>query len=158
MTLNSQLDTIGEAVFQNADLDYIRFRVGNPPAVKGAGPLAEIDGVDIIYIPCGDNTTWWTDCYWSQFADKYREDCDGIITSENNAVSIYPNPAAAHLTITPVGGESIIEMINSKGQTVLLLKGIGSQVEINVSRLSRGIYFLRINSSDGIHTQKVILK
>lgn len=158
VTINSQLDTIGEAVFQNDDLDYIRFRVGNPPAVKGAGPLAEIDGIDIIYIPCGTVGLWRTDSYWSQFADKYREDCDDIITSENSAVSIYPNPATARLTIALAGGESIIEMINSKGQTVLLLKGIGSQAEIDVSRLSRGIYFLRINSSDGIHTQKVILK
>lgn len=158
VTLNSQLDTIGEAVFQNADLDYIRFRVGNPPAVKGAGPLAEIGSIEVIYIPCGTGGLWRTDSYWSQFADKYREDCDGIITSENSAVSIYPNPATARLTIALAGGKNIIEMINSKGQTVLLLKGIGSQAEIDVSRLSRGIYFLRINSSDGIHTQKVILK
>jgi len=158
VTINSQLDTIGEAVFQNGWLEYIRFAVGNPPAVKGSGPLEETGNVGTIYIPCGADATWWTDSYWSQFADKYREDCGAINRSENSAISIYPNPATARLTIALAGGESIIELINSKGQTILLQKAIGKQAEIDVSRLPRGVYFLRINSSEGTHTQKVILK
>lgn len=158
VTINSQLDTVGEAAFQNTWLEYIKFTVGNPPAVKGIGPFDETCTVEIIYIPCGADATWWTDSYWSQFAIKYREDCDAINASENSGVSIYPNPATARLTIALVSDNSNIELINSKGQTVLLQRAEGKLSEINVSHLPRGVYILRINSLEGNHRNKVILQ
>lgn len=74
----------------------------------------------------------------------------------NNSVSLFPNPAAATLQITNTKTsnelDSKVEIFNSAGAIV---KVIGSadfssgHTELNVSDLSKGIYFIKIKSKEG---------
>lgn len=103
VTINSQLDTMGEAVFRHANLNYIRFTVGNPPVITGEGPLYDIGRLDSILIPCGSLNAWLTDSYWQNFADKYREDCNSIEDVEFDNVQVYIRDG--HIVVSGADGE-----------------------------------------------------
>lgn len=158
VTIQSQLDTMGEGVFRHANLNYIHFTTGNPPAVTGGGPLHDIGRIDSILVPCGSLGSWQADSYWGQFADKLREDCNGIGDVAATRVSVYPNPATDRLTIDGLDGDGLVEIVNMQGQTVLACQANGAVAEIGVGCLARGTYFLRIHSPGGTVATKIILQ
>lgn len=156
--VNSQLDTMGEGAFDNANLDYIRFITPVPPAVTGLGPLNQVSSIDSIVIPCGCLDAWLADSYWGQFADLYVENCNAIDQAADNHVAVFPNPAADRLTIQAGNGCHGVELVNMAGQTVVSSQTRDGRAVIDVSGLSRGSYIVRILTPDGPAVQKVILQ
>ena len=80
--------------------------------------------------------------------------------SENN-VSLYPNPANSQFTIAlPKAMKAEIRVFDISGK--LLLKEakqlISNKHSIDVSSLSSGTYFVRINSEEGTATKKLLIK
>jgi len=68
-------------------------------------------------------------------------------------VNIFPNPVSNNLTIeNPFSGSLQLKVFNQLGQIVLKQKT--SSTLLDVSKLSKGIYFLNINSEDG-NTQTI---
>ena len=93
-------------------------------------------------------------------------DCSGI--SENNYLNgfeIFPNPNSGIFTIklnSLKDQEVIIELISSMGKIVYteklqINKGQFSK-KLNVQYLSNQLYYLRINSKDGILSKKLIIE
>ena len=82
----------------------------------------------------------------------------GIKTiSSNNAISIFPNPTSGILNVNAIEVNSSIEVINVIGEKVYsntLVKGNNS---IDLSGLSNGAYFVKLNSNNQITTKKVVL-
>ena len=78
--------------------------------------------------------------------------------SENgaNSFSIFPNPATTVLNVN-AEGFSTIEIVNLLGQTVYTANTT-SNMQINVSELNNGVYFVRMNGENGTATQKFIKK
>ena len=78
--------------------------------------------------------------------------------SENgaNSFSIFPNPATTVLNVN-AEGYSTIEIVNLLGQTVYTANTT-SNMQINVSELNNGVYFVRMNGENGTATQKFIKK
>ncbi|MBP5341717.1 MAG: leucine-rich repeat domain-containing protein [Bacteroidales bacterium] len=90
VTFHGQIDTLGTAVFESANLQKIRFTGGLPPAIKGDGPLYMIGQIDTIAI-CGNFDAWLADSYWQEFADRYVEDCNlgmEVVGSQGLVVSV----------------------------------------------------------------------
>ena len=91
--------------------------------------------------------------------------CVGINEiSDNISMLVYPNPAKNLLNISFTGVTDEIEyaLLNYHGQQVYSnyigkLNGSVSQ-EIRLDNLARGVYYLRINSSDGAYIKKVVLQ
>ena len=76
---------------------------------------------------------------------------------EESAVTLFPNPAQDYFSIHS-GNERIIamEMFNLMGETVLAEEVNSPGQEIDVSRLSMGMYFVRLTSStEEIHVIRV---
>ena len=75
------------------------------------------------------------------------------------SAELYPNPATKMLNIRLNGVDNAnLQLININGKTVLNLK-LGNKVtELDVSNLDKGMYFLKISSSDQVISKKVILK
>ena len=116
VTINSQLDTMGEAVFRHANLDQIRFTVSNPPVATGEGPLYDIGRLDSILVPCGSLNAWLADSYWGQFANKYHEDCDGIEdTAEADDLSVAVNGRDLSITATAA---TPVRVMDAVGRTL----------------------------------------
>ena len=130
VTIHSQLDTMGEAVFRHANLNSIRFSAAVPPAVTGEGPLYDIGRLDSIVVPCGSLNTWLADSYWSLFADQIVEDCNlGIGDPDANAVNIYT-----------LGGRIIVD--GAEGETVRIFDITGRSVRNEA--LHTGVYIVKV--------------
>jgi hypothetical protein len=69
-------------------------------------------------------------------------------------VLVYPNPVANTLYIKNILGLKHINVYNHLGQLVLQSK----EATIDVSQLSKGMYFLQIKTSQGIETKRIIKK
>jgi len=79
-----------------------------------------------------------------------------------NDISIYPNPVSDQLTLNVDATETNtpIEIKNLLGQTVyadVLKSGAGKQsMNINISGLSKGVYFIQLKNKDLISSKKFI--
>lgn len=124
-----QIDTLGWGVFCQANLEYMKFSVGLPPAVTGGGPLDQIVGIDRIYIPCGSINVWTADSYWGQFADKFVEDCGGIDDIAPDGIRVWTRNGR-------------IEVAGAEGETVQVFDIAGRS--ICNEALPSGVYLVRI--------------
>lgn len=90
---------------------------------------------------------------------------DSAALSVNNSavldkINVFPNPTVSSINIKWDQSEKVeLKLFNVKGQLLHLKKDTSiSDYIIDVSNLSKGIYFLRVNSTKGIYTKKVIIK
>ncbi len=85
----------------------------------------------------------------------YRAGKTGISETEAGKIKIYPNPVKDELRIE--NGELTINKItiaDLSGKTIQQITG--SQKQINISALSSGIYFLKIETDKGVVTRKFV--
>lgn len=130
VTIHSQLDTMGEAVFRHANLNSIRFSAAVPPAVTGEGPLYDIGRLDSIVVPCGSLNAWLADSYWGQFADRIVEDCNlGI-----------DDPDVENINIYTLGGRIVVE--GAEGEAVQIFDITGRSVRNEA--LHTGVYIVKV--------------
>jgi hypothetical protein len=92
--------------------------------------------------------------------------CTGVeaLAGNSHGVKVFPNPAHHKFTVeimAPIAEEAIVEIIDSKGQSVITKKinlNYGSNaLEVDVMSLSRGIYIIRTLSSGSTNSQRVVL-
>lgn len=79
------------------------------------------------------------------------------ITSTN--VSLYPNPTASQFTVElPKAVKAEIRVFDISGKLLIFEnpKSISNKLTLNVSSLSKGTYFVRINSEEGTATKKLL--
>jgi len=82
---------------------------------------------------------------------------DEVATNIN--FSVYPNPATNLVTVTSTANSSInaIEMFDVNGR---MIKSIAidnlSNVDVNISDLSSGVYMMKISSDQGTSSKKII--
>jgi len=81
------------------------------------------------------------------------------------SITILPNPAKDVFFVTfkdDLTGEALIELFNGNGKLVLsqrqIINGNENLLQVNCSGLPAGIYYLRINSGNGVFSGKVILR
>ncbi|HLO60211.1 MAG TPA: T9SS type A sorting domain-containing protein, partial [Bacteroidales bacterium] len=85
----------------------------------------------------------------------WNKDITPTDTEIENKVSIYPNPFSTYLNISGIKGYAEIELIDLSG-IVRFHKNINNYGQIPVDKLSPGIYLLKIKSSDGTVTKKLV--
>ena len=73
-------------------------------------------------------------------------------------MSIFPNPTNGMLNVTSNEEIDSIEIFNSVGTTVVSSKVAGNNSAIDMSNLPNGMYFVRVSTSNGIETVKVVLE
>lgn len=78
--------------------------------------------------------------------------------AENAAanVNIFPNPATTVLNVEAAGYANI-QIVNVLGQ-VVYSASVVDNMQVNVSNLDNGVYFVRLNGENGTATQKFIKK
>lgn len=85
----------------------------------------------------------------------------GIDEHEPSRLSVFPNPASRDCKITLSGDEIItqIELLSSLGQELSVIKHFthSSEVLIDLSGVSPGIYFLRVSSMDKVYQKKLVV-
>ena len=109
-------------------------------------------GTKYVAINCASNDIF------ALFIDDVTINAGNVAIAENNTnnVSIYPNPATSVLNIN-ADGYRTVEIVNVLGQTVYTANAT-SNMQVNVSKLNNGVYFVRLNGANGTYTQKLIKK
>jgi predicted esterase len=77
------------------------------------------------------------------------------ITSDNNFVEVFPNPATNQVFIDTDLINYEVQVINLNGQVLFSDKNIS---KIDISEFSEGVYFIRIKNDDKVETIKLIIK
>ena len=106
--------------------------------------------------------TYWIRAYFPDYnittydtINVMYKDCDTIDTNDN-IISIYPNPATDNLTIeTNFNEEHRLEIINLLGQAIYTTY-IGRKSMINTSNYASGLYFLKIYTDKEIVVRKFV--
>jgi hypothetical protein len=83
-----------------------------------------------------------------------------VSISENNAVSIYPNPTQQLLNVVlnQHSGSSTIELFDAFGKKVISEKTTASSTQLDLSKLAKGVYLIRINNNNQLVHQSKIIK
>lgn len=134
VVFTAPVDTLEDGVFDEHPLGTLVLKNTIPPIVVSPfydtiiGCLSGTT-VDTIIIPCGSLNAYLTNSYWSQFSDKYQEDCNGIDEIRSSDIKVYS-----------LGGRIVVD--GADGEDVRVFDMMGREV-IN-SQLPTGIYLIRV--------------
>ena len=81
---------------------------------------------------------------------------DEVAEAQEANISVYPNPANSVLNIV-FAGDFEYRLFNSTGQEVAVGAAQGVK-QINVSNLSKGVYFLRLTTGAKVDTQRIVVE
>ena len=79
---------------------------------------------------------------------------------ELNTIAIYPNPATELLNLSWNKSDDVsVKIFNSIGKLVFFAKGVNllDPIQIDVNSFATGMYFVKINTENGVTTKKVII-
>lgn len=157
VTFRGQTDTIGEAVFRHANLNYVRFKAVVPPAVTGNGPLSDIGRLDSIVVPCGHIDAYLADSYWGQFADELVEDCNLEIGEvADMQLTAYPNPTTSIVQIQSLDEDvQSVTLYDMAGHLVATFRNTST---LDIIHLPSGCYIASILTLSGPHHLRLIKK
>jgi hypothetical protein len=80
------------------------------------------------------------------------------ITNEDNGKKIYPNPTTGNITVTWMDGDALLNIVNVSGETVLQ-KNIKSGItNVDLSKLTNGVYLAEILLNGKVAYQQKIVK
>jgi hypothetical protein len=85
--------------------------------------------------------------------------CVGIqtIANQSSAVSVYPNPSAGIFTVEFANGlNKTINVTDITGRVVLTTTSTADKVNVNISNLSNGIYYIKVISNNKAEVIKVV--
>jgi len=84
---------------------------------------------------------------------RFKLSITGVDSSvDNSSLVIYPNPATNNLTINSVDKVDKVEIYDSFGK----LSMISNQTKVNISKLEKGIYLIRVYTGSKITTKKIM--
>ncbi|HZL12141.1 MAG TPA: alpha-amylase family glycosyl hydrolase [Prolixibacteraceae bacterium] len=78
------------------------------------------------------------------------------VTLSNSALNIYPNPVSDNLTIETADLIRKVEIYSMDGKMVLQSTHNTNNLKVNLSKLNPGMYFLRVQTSSQLFTEKVV--
>ncbi len=99
-------------------------------------------------------TVTGTDAFGCKGSAEYTVHIDGIAKTSNE-VCVYPNPTKDLVSIKAERIEHV-RICNMLGQTINETKTNGNTVQIDMSGLAHGQYYMQITTSNGIVTKKLV--
>ncbi|WP_460219605.1 endonuclease [Psychroserpens sp. MEBiC05023] len=93
---------------------------------------------------------------WGGPAAENRWESLSVSEFEQDVITMYPNPANGN-EVTIVSNQDILaEVYNILGKKITVQKITANQKTLNISSLSKGVYLVKLNSSKGSTTKKLI--
>lgn len=85
--------------------------------------------------------------------------CEGINTFSNNVtITLYPNPNNGNFVIeTNLNDKQTMQILDVTGK-LILQQTINGKANIDASNLDNGIYFVQMNTNEGLFTKKIIVQ
>ena len=82
----------------------------------------------------------------------------GVVETMDNTIAIYPNPATDVVNITSDNNIKSITVYNNVGQIVTVENVESNIYRINTSDFETGIYFLQLETEEGMISKRVIIE
>jgi hypothetical protein len=156
----------------------IGYNVYRTAGTAGTGAFGKINAAPVVgttYVDTHPSTTepgatfkyYVTDVFHNSYDDSFLcESASDTITVNwpavgfNNLnggqISIYPNPAREMVNIESSSTINTVEVLNFIGQTVYTNNFVESRkLQVNVSTLAPGVYFVKIATVEGTRTTKI---
>ncbi|MCF8465686.1 MAG: T9SS type A sorting domain-containing protein, partial [Flavobacteriales bacterium] len=121
-------------------------------------PIPNADGQSFAATVEGNYAVIITDGNCSSTSTCYNAVPNGVNEMELMGVSCYPNPVQDVLTVElKNGGENLqFEVVSVTGQVVYSINNSGDQIRMDLSKLTAGMYMLRVRSDKEISTMPLI--
>ncbi|WP_432411081.1 S8 family serine peptidase [Rasiella sp. SM2506] len=100
-------------------------------------------------------------CDEGDFSDVFSFTTTETLGINENAIEglvVYPNPTSNVLNITAAKQMSSIEIVNVLGQTLLSKKVGATQIQIDLSTLAAGNYFVRVQAENATTVLQIVKK
>lgn len=96
--------------------------------------------------------------YWVSVPVSITSFSTGVVETEQSCLTIYPNPVADQLFIKNASGITEIEIYDLKGVKVKSSQNMSDGEPLNVNDLAKGIYLIKIHSSNHTSVLKFVKK
>ena len=123
----------------------------NPYVITGLEPETEYEVY--VYSYCSDNIRSGNAAMATFVTSVGIDDVDG-----SSFVSIYPNPASTTVTISGINGAANVEFVDMNGRVCGTWRVDDGMVDIDVTSLSQGAYFVRITGERVNAIRKLIVR
>jgi hypothetical protein len=82
------------------------------------------------------------------------------LNKTDNEIIVYPNPSTGIFTIdlAKIKGNKTIHVLDVTGKNIKNLTTENNEVKLNLTGLAQGIYFLNIQTEQGVKNVKVLLE
>lgn len=91
----------------------------------------------------------------------YGYECSSLGVEEGQLkpnIHVLPNPASDVLTVSSPSALKQVELINALGQRISIAMGTNQRdLNVDVSHMASGIYLVRIETSEGAATRKIVV-
>ncbi len=77
---------------------------------------------------------------------------------DRNSISLYPNPASSTVTVDGLEGQVEVSVVDMNGRTVTSISTQDSHVNIDLSDMARGAYFVRVVGEQRNAIRKLIVR
>ncbi|MES2764140.1 MAG: T9SS type A sorting domain-containing protein [Bacteroidota bacterium] len=123
-------------------------RISGTTAAAGTYSIAASFSVNTSVIPTTQTLTWFLTINSTTGIQSYNQ---------LSNVMVSPNPATSELFIGSGSHFGKVSIVDALGKTVLTHDAnYAAQTTINISSLSKGVYFLQVNDGNRVTTKKFI--
>ena len=98
--------------------------------------------------PCESIHFIYPDCFF--IGDRHDRLKREPSNNESNQVTVYPNPASNKLIIENHDGSDLINIVNLYGENVMHIQNNNSIIEIDITTLVEGMYFIYVGNNQSI--------
>lgn len=110
----------------------------------------------------GSGTNTYSAVDFEKNSTTIKPKTTGIKDIVNNVFSIYPNPSKGQLHINwknGVSGDAQVMISDISGRVIYNQStSTKSVIEIDLTKLNQGVYFIKVNTSKGQHTERIVLQ
>ena len=160
VSIASSVNWIGSGAFNTSSIKSIRCAV-KTPVVINPNVFAGLDkSTCTLTVPVGSVAAYQNADVWKEFTTINSDATLSNISFESkNSALIYPNPFNNEFFLElGTADNAKIEVFENTGK-ILIQKSVNKIINsIDTSSLKTGIYFVKVNSDEGVVTKKVIKK
>ena len=164
LTIGEAVTYIGDWAFRGCSQISEAITLATTPATLGddfgCQVFAEF-GVRTLTVPCecGDaylNSQWYDPTGTVGF-NEIVEDCEAVSESESIVTTVYPNPTKGVVKIESKNIRNI-SIFNILGETIFETATSGDVFEYDFSNQEAGVYFIKVETANGIDTKQVTVQ